>query len=880
MPALALAAALAAATPPLRAQGQEPPPPGTPVALRQGVANDEVVYPQEIVRLAGKPVRSIAIGRFVGNRLERVDGDAAAPYLRGLAVAVGQPFEPRAVSEDCAELWRVRRIVVTCFAAPEGDGVALTYVVARESTVFTGIEYTGLDHLERATIDALLGVYPGARITRTEAEAMRKALLARYRRDGFAHAEVMIEELSSDAVGDAPAQSDVSGRAPARLRFRVDEGPKVTVGEVRFLGNASFAADPVFGIVGADDYLIRDASIVSKPARGLLNGDAYSRELVDEDLDRLRLFYRKRGFLDATVDLADVQFSSDRDVVDLTFVVVEGVRYRVRSLRVEHVDGEGGPLQEAPSLPLAEVQALIKVTPGQFYDSDKLQRDVQAILDFYGERGHPPQNFPGMSAVRGGCRVLPPVETYSVANEVDIVLRVSEGVPKNLRDIVIRGNRFTRDRVVRRRFRIFPGERIDMVQVRRSQRLVEQTGFFNDPISQQGPRLQLEPVPGDPGAVDVGLDVVDGSTGRLNWGVGVSTGQGVIGRFEFSKNNFDLWKPPSTWNPVTGFVEVLDNKAFHGGGQRLDALVSPGSRFSTFSLTWTEPDVFVQHLDTWELRVGGRRRIQLLPDGYTSDTFGADVALSHNFTDNFNAGLGVRADSVEIESLAPDATVLAYDAEGQTELRGLRLFGRYRDYDDVLRPTSGFELSSNVEMVGGPLGGEESLTKFTQTGNVYVRLRENESGHPTVLHLDALFGVANEFSGTDDVFLTERFYMGGANLRGFDFRRAGPKQFGRPYGGEITVTGTVEVSFPLVATRMDGEFRDREILRWLVFTDVGFLGLGPDDPTFGEMRASSGFGFRIELPYFQIPIALDLGWPWRYEETDTRRQLWFSLGQR
>lgn len=877
---LALVAALAAGSASLRAQAQDPTPPGAPVAPRQGQGDDEVVYPQDVARLAGKPVRSLAIARIVGNRLERVDGDAAAPYLRGLGAAVGQPFEPRTVSEDCAELWRVRRIVVTGFAAPDGDGVALTYVVARETTVFAGVEYEGLDHLERATVDALLGVFPGARITRTEAEAMRKALLARYRRDGFAHAEVTIEEMAADAADDAPAQPDVAGRAPGRLRFRIDEGPKVTVGEIRFSGNASFAGDPVLGLIGADDYLIRDASIVSKPARGLLNGDAYSRELIDEDLDRLRLFYRKRGFLDATVDLADVQFTTDRDVVDLSFVVVEGPRYRVRSLRVEHVDGEGSPLVEAPRYPIADVQALLKVAPGEFYDSDKLQRDVQAILDFYGERGHPPQSFPGMSTVRGGCRVLPPVETYSVANEVDIVLRVSEGVPKNLRDIVIRGNRFTRDRVVRRRFRVFPGERIDMVQVRRSQRLVEQTGFFNDPISQQGPRLQLEPVPGDPGAVDVGLDVVDGSTGRLNWGVGISTGQGVIGRLEFSKNNFDLWKPPSTWNPITGFVEVLDNKAFHGGGQRLDALLSPGSRFSTFSLTWTEPDVFVQHLDTWELRIGGRKRIQRLPDGYTSDTLGADVALSHNFTDNFNAGFGVRQDSVEVDSLALDATELAYDAEGQTELRGFRVFGRYRDYDDVLRPTSGFELSTNVELVGGPLGGEESLTKFTQNGNLYVRLRENEMGHPTVLHLDALFGVANEFGGSDDVFLTERFYMGGANLRGFDFRRAGPKQFGRPYGGEITVTGTAEVSFPLVATRMEGEVRDREILRWLVFTDVGFLGLGADDPTFGEMRAASGFGFRIELPYLQIPIALDLGWPWQYEETDTRRQLWFSLGQR
>jgi outer membrane protein assembly factor BamA len=129
------------------------------------------------------------------------------------------------------------------------------------------------------------------------------------------------------------------------------------------------------------------------------------------------------------------------------------------------------------------------------------------------------------------------------------------------------------------------------------------------------------------------------------------------------------------------------------------------------------------------------------------------------------------------------------------------------------------------------------------------------------------------------VFLTERFYMGGQNLRGFDFRRAGPKQFSRPIGGEATYTATAEVFFPLIATRMEGEVRDRELLRWGLFTDIGFLGTDISDPTFREMRASSGIGVRIEIPFLEVPIALDLGWPWLYEETDDRRQLFFSISR-
>jgi len=204
---------------------------------------------------------------------------------------------------------------------------------------------------------------------------------------------------------------------------------------------------------------------------------------------------------------------------------------------------------------------------------------------------------------------------------------------------------------------------------------------------------------------------------------------------------------------------------------------------------------------------------------------------------------------------------------------------RYVDYDDVVRPTSGVDFNLGLEMVGGPLGGEENLTKLEHRADIYARLTENEMGHRTVFHWRHFFGLANEFGGSDDVFLTERFTMGGADLRGFDFRGAGPSQFGRPLGGEAVYTSSYEIYFPLVATRLEGEPRDRELLRWVLFTDIGFLGLGLNDPSFGEMRASSGIGLRIEIPYLELPIALDLGWPWMHEETDDRRQLFFSISR-
>lgn len=838
----------------------------------------EVFLDEQLRDLQKRSVRTIQVQRrATDGQPTPLDSAAAEAFSRSLLTRVGQPFQARKVSTDCANLWHERRMVVTAYAIPVEDEVVVRFVIEREIEIYEGVEFTGLVSLDRATVDSLLGLTPDRQVTRTEAEAMRKVLLSRYRRDGYAFCSIDVEEEPADT--DAPASGTARPRQIAR--FVIDEGPEVTVASVRFVGNTSFAAMPHFGVFGAGNYLVRDSHIQSDPA-GFLGGTApYSREILEEDIDRLRLFYRSQGFLDASVDIADVRFTADRSAVDITIVVVEGPRYTIEEVRIEHVDSSGRPLTQAPLYSPEEVLAQCKVVSGDYYDHDRLQRDWLAIQDFYGRRGHPPIGYPGMRDVPDACRVWEPREIYGLEPKVRIVFRVFEGRPKRLRDVVIRGNRFTRDRVIRRRVRVLPGEVLDMEQVDRALRNITQTRFFSDPIARKEPRLRLEPVPGADDLLDIGIDVEDGATGELRWGIAVAPGSGATAYVSFNKRNFDLWNPPSSLNPATAIEEILDNRAFHGGGQNLGLLLAPGSRYSQFNITFVEPDLFVQHFDTYELRWSGRRSIRRQPDGYTSDTLGTELGIWRHFTEQFSAGISARLDSVEVDDLAPNASALAFDAEGQTELRGLKLQARYADLDDPLRPTEGFSLNLSGERIGGFLGGEESLTKVEHGAHVHLPLFENEMGHRTVLHLEHAFGWAEAFGGSDDVFLTERFYLGGRNLRGLDYRRAGPSQFGRPIGGEALYTATIELTFPLVATRGEGDIRERELLRGVVFTDFGLLGLSIDDSTFGELRASSGFGLRIDLPLpgLELPIALDFGWPWMFEESDSRRYFYWTFGR-
>ena len=859
---------------PRRGEVYGPPAPKPDPSAAQPQGQDygaEVLLDERARPLLGKKLRAIRVLQVSADAVRPAPEDVGVEIARGLRSRVGQPLELRNVTADISSLWYERRIAVRAFVQPAGDEADLVLVVELEVQVYERVEFQGLEKFPRSEVDALLGLYPDRQVTSTEAKAMRNILLAKYRRAGLAFCDIALVERE-------PTLGESSGERPRKIvTFRIDEGPSVTVGQVSFRGNRSFpGVNPTF--LNSGDYLARESRMQCAPEGPLGSGGPFSRELLEEDVDRLQLFYRSRGFLDAVVTVSDVRFRPDRTVADVDFVVVEGPRYVIRSIELEYVRGNDVLPADQSKYPSAEVLPLLISKVGDYYDHARIRRDQSAIEDYYGERGHPKASFPGMDRVPGAFRVGWPKERYDEQAGVALVFQIEEGTEKTLRDVLVRGNANTRDHVIRRKIRAMPGERVDMTQVNKSITYLNRTRFFQDQFTMAGPRFEFSPVPGNEDLLDLAVDVTESETGEFRWGVGVSSGAGATANVQFTKRNFDLFSPPSSWNPVTVFEEVLDNRAYHGGGQNLDLLLAPGTQVSTFQIGFTEPDLFGEHFETTELRVNGRKTLRFR-DGYRADTLGADVGLSRFLSEEFSVGISARQETTEIRDIRPDATQLVFDSEGSTEMRGMRVSAFYRGVDDFFRPSDGFTWQNSFEVLGGPFGGQSDFWKGTSTANLYVPIAENEAGHFTVFHAETSFGVAEAFDDTDDVYVTERFYLGGSSLRGFEFRGVGPTQFGRPYGGEAMLYGTAEVITPLIATRMENDVRDRELLRGVTFCDYGLLGLGLDDPSFDELRVSVGFGIRIDIPVLGIPISLDLGWPLMSEETDRRRQLWFSMAR-
>ncbi|MBI3725832.1 BamA/TamA family outer membrane protein [bacterium] len=178
----------------------------------------------------------------------------------------------------------------------------------------------------------------------------------------------------------------------------------------------------------------------------------------------------------------------------------------------------------------------------------------------------------------------------------------------------------------------------------------------------------------------------------------------------------------------------------------------------------------------------------------------------------------------------------------------------------------GYSVSASYELAG--VGGDVHYNKWTLSGNWQTTLLDFPTDHKWVIYLGAVLGYMTRFSDRQTPIF-DRFFIGGPqSVRGFQYRGVGPMVNDKPTGGDVRITGTAELSFPLFL----------HILRGVVFLDAGDVESSPRDVHGTSFRAAAGVGARIKLPIFPAPIALDFAWPLIRQRDDKPQVFSFSVG--
>ncbi len=590
------------------------------------------------------------------------------------------------------------------------------------------------------------------------------------------------------------------------LIYRVKEFDKVRVKKVNFLGNNAF-----------NDEQLKDIMETREDALfAFINNSGNFKEFnFQTDIERLKYFYKTKGYLQVNVATPEITVSEDKKWVFITVKVQEGPKFTVNDITFQ------GELL----FPEEKLNEKLTLKKEATYSEELLRNDIQALTEMYQDEGYAFAN------------VLRTLHVVPGENKVDVEYSFEKGKIAYFGKIHIKGNTKTRDKVIRRELQIKEGVRFSGSALRISKENVNRLGFF-EPNSVVFNTVSPK---GKDDVLDVEISVKERNTGQISLGAGYSTATGAFLNASISQNNFQ------------------------GLGQTLSFGLTLANTQKTFNLGFTEPYLF----DTqWTAGADIFRTQNSSSDSYSYESRGFDVRVGHPVWDYTRLFVTYKYEDTKIKDLN-DPTLDEATENGLTSSVNTNLVLDKRD--NKYEPTKGVYASVAGEYAG--LGGDKRWYRSEADGRWYYNVIGD------LVFRSRVYGAKLEKVDGHKVPRTEKFTLGGSrNLRGFTYEAIGPKRsvvdkngYNRIFneGGMFTTFTQLEFEHPLA--REAG-------LKWVLFFDAGnvfhkYIG---EDQNY-DMKMDYGFGFRWFSPIGVLRF--EWGKPINPGPADAGSQFHFDIGQ-
>jgi outer membrane protein insertion porin family len=739
----------------------------------------------------------------------------------------GERFSSETLAADVARLFRSGR-----YGSPiSGDkrgAPGVSVVVRRDPQGGVIVEFTlherrrvrvvldGAEDVDDDFIEEAIKTKSGDLLDAYRIDRDARALKTKLRDDGYLEAEVTHKEVPREGDEDVD------------VVYMVHTGPKVHVDELIFEGAKALDPSDLLDATGPD-------ALETKPREifGLVEKGTYKPEGLRRDADRVARYYRSQGYLDARVYPLEERFTLDGEAVTLVVAVEEGERYHIRRVGVEGttVLTEEKLLGELP------------VKAGRPFLGDDLRASMDRIRQLYGQRAYI------------HCEVDVDVRYDLERKLLDVTLVVNEGPKVRIDEIKIVGNDKTQEEVLRRELSVYPGEYYDGEELEASVARLGRLRYFQD--------IRVDFQPGsEPGREHLVVGVDEARTGAFVIGGGVSTTAGFFGNISLTQRNFDITDLPTSWK------DFLEGRAFTGAGQQMTITLQPGRQRSQYSIEFVEPWLFGYPV-LFEAEVYARDRIR---EDWLEQRLGGRFTLGYRITQDLVFRATYRLERVRVGDIEPSAVPDVLDVAGTSYVGSVRQSLTYDQnrIDGDFIVYGGYAATVYYEIADRALASDHDFHRAGASLNWQTTWFTWPNKHKWVLQLRHDLGWVHERHRSDAVPIFERFFAGGpGSIRGFRFRTVTPQLSNKPLGGDWSALATAEASFPLF----------QNILRGVVFMDFG--GVVDDLRDFerdDNVRVATGFGFRLRLPIFPAPVALDFAWPLRKRREDDVQVFSFNVG--
>ena len=643
--------------------------------------------------LPSVPTEAAAQGRDVievqGNR--RIDADTVRSYFHAA---------PDGRFDEAARDAALKALLATgLFDKVTIDRAGERLVVhLAEAPVLDRVAFEGNKKIQDKELSAVIESKPRGTLQRAVVQSDVGRIMEAYRHAG------------RDDVGVVPQIID-RGNDRVDLVYVVTEGRKTTVRQINFAGNHAFGKRQL-------------AAVIKTSATNMLSfltgGDVYDPDRVAQDREQLRLYYRSKGYADASVTAAKAEYDPAMHGFEVAFSIDEGPLYHFGDVNI---------VCNVPGLDAEKLRRLLVTRSGAVFDGNALDKTDEILATELSKLG-----FPFAQAV-------PRTTRDAAGQRIDVSFVVDQGPRTYVERIEIHGNTRTHGYVIRREFEIAEGDAYNKSLIDCAERRLKNLNYFKT--------VKISRQPGSaPDRVVLDVEVTEQSTGEFTISGGYSTTDGLLAEVKLGDRNF------------------------LGSGKALSASGTYGQYARGIDLSASEP-YFLGTRVSAGIELYGRQNDASPYQSYGSDTYGATMQFGTPLTEQigvqyrysiYNQNVTLDPSSL---AAAPSLPIQQAALTGPQWVSSVGDTVTYNTLDNNKNPTTGIKSQLSQDLAG--LGGNVKFLRTTEDVRYYQAINDD------VVSLARAQGGYITGWGGQQVPLLNSFFGGPTMVRGFAPNGFGPR---------------------------------------------------------------------------------------------------------
>ncbi len=636
-----------------------------------------------------------------GNYVARIDVEGNTniekeEIITRLKDFIGQQIDAKKLQRGISTVYELGFFKdVTMRAVDTGGGITLIASV-QEKPQLKNLRFAGNRFIPARLIQKALMLGPEERrfVDRGLLDKCTDKILRLYRDAGYYFAliypKVELDEKTNEVS----------------VKYIINEGKRIKVRKILLLGNMQISSKEIF-------------NLMSTKTGGFFASDVFSECDFLKDIEKIESLYHKNGFIKALVS-HDLTFDDANEHVTILISIDEGIKYYVGGISISG----NAALSET------EFREMLPLKEGDVFNKQDFFEGLNNIRAFYSRNG--------FLQFKCGYHITHRDEV----SKADIDISVQEDSSFTINNIIIKGNKKTKDEVIRRLLSVKENGIFDGYKVFMTQRKLEGLGYFKKISILTEPTEYYN-------KKNLIIEVEEGGTSMFEAGIKYSTA-------------YD-----------TSFYAQFDEKNLFGRAQRLTFKSDIGGRKENISLSFVEPYLFSRNL---RLNTDLYLTELKIPRRYFKERrTGGDIGLTAPLCGYTFGNIAYRYEEIKTFDIGPE--ISDYISPGKTSLGSLTT-GIARDTrDSYLYPLKGSLNSLNFETSADFLGSDYDFIKTTAESDFYF----NMIGE--TVFLIRLRGGTVSALGKEKAPLFERFYLGGAStIRGYEEGEIAPRSGGKAMG--------------------------------------------------------------------------------------------------